>query len=461
MPSHIAIAGAGISGLTTAYALEQRGHRVTIFEANDHAGGPVRTIERDGYRLETGPHTLLVRHRLVAEFLDELGLEEDIREANDDASTRYVVRNGRPVPVPMSPPDLLTTDLLTPAARLRLLIEPLIPARDGDDAVDETLASFVQRRLGVEVLDYAVDPLVGGIFAGDPGRLSARHSFERLVEFEEDAGSIVLGAIRSKLNSIGSEDDSAPRRLLSFDGGMQTLVDRLVDRIDADIHFNSPVRKLRRDDDDWRVIYQRGNARRGDSFDAVVLTMPTHTLGTLEWENARPPAGAIDELTTLPYAPCCVVSLGFERRRVGHALDGFGVLVPKVENFHILGSLFVSSMFDATAPDDHVNLTVFVGGARQPELTERSDGDICELALHDVRRLLDIDGAPQFTHLTRWKRAIPQYEVGHQVFLDHIDDIERALPQIYFAGNFRDGIGLPNLMQQAPEHARRIDEALS
>ena len=458
MTPRIAIAGAGISGLATAYALEQRGFDVEIFEARDEIGGPIRTMRRDGYTVETGPHTLLVRHRVVADILDDLDLGDQVVEADETAATRYIVRNGRPRPLPTSPLEFATTPVLSPMGRLRLLAEPLIPGRT--DEIDEPLANFVRRRLGAEALDYLVDPFVGGVWAGDPDVLSARHAFPSLVELEESAGSIAIGAIKRRLTG-GHKEETVPRRLVAFRDGMQTLVDRFADRLTAPIHRTSPVRKLRRDKEDWRVIYQRGKARRGKSFDAVVSTVPTRSFAELEWENTRPPTDAVDELEAMPYAPCCVLTLGFERHRVGHPLDGFGCLVPRVEDFNILGSLFVSSMFPGRAPDGCVNLTVFVGGARQPALTERSDGEILERAHLDLRRLLDIEGDPVFDHLTRWQRAIPQYEVGHGALLDRLDELESGLPNVFFAGNYRDGIAVPDLLEASVEHARRIETAFA
>lgn len=460
MSKRIAIIGAGISGLVTAYALERRGHDVTIFEANDRAGGPIHTVEHQGYRFETGPHTLLVRNRAVVDLLDELDLLDDAVDANEAADTRFIVRNGRPEPLPMSPGALATTPLLSPPARLRLLAEPFIPGAD-DDEIDEPLASFVERRLGREVLDYFVDPFVGGIWAGDPRQLSAKHTFTPLVDFEESAGSIAAGAIRQRLLDNGDSRDKVERRLISFQGGMDTIIDRLVERIDAEVQFDSPVRKLRRDDGQWRVIYQRGKGRRGASVDAVVSTIPPYAFGELEWQHIDVPTDAVDELAGMPYAPCCVVNFGFDRSQVGHDLDGFGVLIPRVEHFHTLGALFVSTMFDATAPDGHVNITAFVGGARQPELTAEDDDTVLEMARLDLRRLLDATGAPTVTHLTRWERAIPQYEVGHGVFLERIEQLEDRLPHFYFAGNYRDGIGVPDLLESAPEHAQRIDRSLT
>lgn len=459
MTKRIAICGAGISGLTLAYQLQQQGHQVTVFEAASRAGGVVDTITRQGFRLETGPHTLLVRHQAVADLLHDLDLDDQIRAASEAASTRYIVRDGRPVALPRSPAEALTTPLLTPAARLRLLAEPLV-GRFDKPGVDETLARFISRRLGPEALAYLVDPFVGGIFAGNPHHLSAKHTFPALVELEKSAGSIALGALKSVLDRRLGDDDSprVERQLISFDQGMKTLVDALQDRLGPALKLDHPVRKLRRDDHSWRVIYERGKARRGQSFDAVVVTLPTHQLSSLEWEGRRPPQGVLSELATLPYAPCDVVSLGYERRQVAHDLDGFGMLVPGAENFHILGTLFVSSMFERRAPEDQVLLTAFIGGARQPELTAGDDATLRDMAHLDASRLLGIDGRPQFTQITRWPQAIPQYEVGHDVYLSRLSTLEDALPGVFFAGNYRTGPGLPDIICESAAFPQIIDD---
>src|SRR5690554_4095975 len=204
MTRHIAVLGAGISGLSIAYALEQAGLRVTVFEANDRVGGPLRSSMVDGYLVEHGPHTLFQRHASLATLLSELGLDDQIVDARDNASRRYVVRYGRPLPLPQSPAEFLSTELLSPAAKLRLLAEPFVSKFDRP-AVDETLANFVRRRLGSEALDYLLDPFVGGTYAGDPRQMSARHTFPILKELEDEAGSLVLGGIKRKFATPGSE----------------------------------------------------------------------------------------------------------------------------------------------------------------------------------------------------------------------------------------------------------------
>lgn len=458
--ARIAIIGAGISGLSTAFALQQAGHHITLFEARERPGGPIQSDQIDGYLIERGPQTLLMRSAPVAKLIDELGLTPQIVDAHEQTNRRYIVKHGTPQSMPSSAVQAIKTPLLSPAARLRIAAEPLIPRQQSDDH-DETLASFVTRRLGEEFLNYFVDPFVGGIWAGNPHKLSAHHAFPALATFEQNAGSITFGALKSLFQRIQGKTERFPSRLISFDKGLQTLTDALSKELGPALMLQSPVRKLRRDPDgSWRVIFQRGKSHRGQSFDALLLTIPPTNLLELKWENASPPVGAIDELTTLPYAPLALLHLGYRRQDVSHALDGLGVLIPSVENFNTLGALFISTSFPDRAPKDHIQLAIFIGGARQPHLVNEPDDILRELAHLDVSRLLGIQGQPTFSQLTRYERAIPQYDTGHQRFLDRIHSIEKELPGIFFAGNYQDGIGVPALIDKSVEHSRRIDEFL-
>ncbi len=457
----VAIIGAGITGLITACALKDAGVEVVVIEAAERAGGPIHTFPHDDLLLETGPHTLLVRSTPVADTLDRLGLTGDIIDAHDAAETRFVVKDGVVTALPSSPLSLATTPLLSPLARLRLLLEPFIP-RFSEPDIDETLASFVSRRLGREVYEYFVDPFVSGIWAGDATQLSARHAFPTLVEFEQEAGSIVAGALLSGLRNFQSDQEStrSPRRLLSFEGGLRRLVDACVDRLGDDLLLDSPVRKLRRDADDWRVIYQRGGARRGESADALVLTLSPRDLYDIEWENIDPPRGALSTLRDLPYAPCALAHVAYRRADVEHPLDGLGVLIPSCEGFHILGALFISSMFPNRVPDDLVQLSVFIGGARKPELAALDPGEILDLVDHDLSRLLGTRARPVTSRVIHWDRAIPQYEVGHGVFLDAMTNLEDALPGVFLSGGFRDGIGVPALIEAGLNRADSLQRHL-
>lgn len=467
-PPKVVVVGAGISGLATAYSLKKSGAQVTLLEANSWAGGPIESEEIDGFLVENGPHTLLLRSQAVSDLLDEVGLLARAVDAKEVASTRYVLKEGEPIALPGGPQDLLSTSILSTQAKLRLLAEPFFPRFD-EEGIDETLASFVTRRLGEEVLDYLVDPFVGGIWAGNPDQLSARYSFPLLKNWEDDGGSLFLGALKKKLgtpsffkrtDSNGESQRATPSRLLSFPGGMGDLAGAFQKELKEELLLSSPVRKLRKDEDSWRVFYQQGKRRRGIQADAVVLTLPPSELAKVEWEMDSPPVEKVKELSTMAYAPCNLVQFGFRRADVEHPLDGLGLLIPRVEYRNLLGVLFVSSMFPQRAPENTVLLSCFVGGSRQPHLAALEDEEMIEGALLDLEEILGVRGAPVFQRIKRWNRAIPQYEVGHHYYVQRMESLESEQRGLFFAGNFHDSIGLPALLEASLAHGQRISSYL-
>lgn len=453
----VAVIGAGITGLTTAYRLQQRGARVHVYEAGEQPGGRIGTVERDGYLLERGPHTLLERNMATVRLIDDLGLSDAMVVADEEANRRYIVRDGRDVPIPMSPGDFLDSDLLSTGAKLRLLLEPFISR--GDEAVDESLANFIRRRLGPEVLDYAVNPFVAGIYAGSPRLLSTRHAFKGMWELEHDYGSLVRGAIARALTGGGSDEPRPQRRLVSFEGGLKQVIDRLADALGDRLLCDARVQAVDRHDNRWHVrtdgeapaVAERSEA---NAFNAVVWTGTADGLAGLKIDGDTPEA--VPLLEEVEYPPVAVVAMGFDRDAVGHPLDGFGLLVPEREPYKILGSLFISTIFPNRAPDGRALLSTFVGGARHPDLTERDDAHLESLVRGELGELLDVAGEPDLVEIVRWPRAIPQYEVGYGRLLSAIDALERKHPGLYISGNFRDGIALPDLIEAADERAETI-----
>ena len=450
---HVAIVGAGLSGLVTGLRLRQASAEVSIFEANARAGGPIQSVDKNGYRLERGPHTILERNLETTALIEELGLESEVVEANEDASIRYVVRDGRLHPVPMGLSDFLRTDLWSTGAKLRLLGEPFVPARDDD--VDESLANFVRRRLGGEILDYAVGPLVGGIFAGRPRLLSARHAFDRMHELEREHGSLFKGMIHRGLSKAFDDSPSPQRRLLSFRDGSGQLTDALADRLDDAIAYDFSVDALTRDRaDGWTVRSDDG--RESTGFDDVVCTAPTHAIADMTIAGPESDPSDLSALRDVEYPPIAIVALGYERYRVDHPLDGFGFLVPEPEPYRVLGSLFMSSIFPGRAPDGRALLSSFVGGARHPELVDRSDEAIVEMVRTDLAELIGARGEPEMVDVFRWEHAIPQYEVGYGRILRLFDRLERVHRGLHFTGNYRDGIAVPDVIAGAGETAEAV-----
>ncbi len=463
----VAIIGAGIAGLTCALDLIERGFSVCIYEAADRVGGPIHTVNSDGYQIEQGPHTLLERTRNLERFIDRLGLNGERVEAAPIAKKRFVVRDGKPHALPSSAKEFVTTPIFSPAAKLRLFAEPFIGRpknkstdRHGDSN-DESLASFVSRRLGPEILNYAIDPFVAGTYAGDPRSLSTQHAFPALHNLQNDHGSLFRGMAAK---GFGPKDpERTPHTLLSFRGGMKTLIDALKNRVSDDLIIGAQVTQVEQTTDGtWQVTYQKKKRKSVHTHDAVVFTLPAHQLAKLNIIRASDgpiqQALDLDILNEIYYSPIALVSLGFRREDVGHPLDGLGMLVPRVENFHILGAMFNSSMFDDRAPAGHVNLTTFIGGARSPHLVDYDDETLIELARVDLHRLLKTSGLPTFVHVSRYEKAIPQYNVGYAKFLDHLTHLEDENPGLFFAGNYRDGIAVPALIDAALQRAASIHE---
>jgi oxygen-dependent protoporphyrinogen oxidase len=463
-PRSVAVVGAGITGLVAAWELRRRGVNVTLYEASGHAGGAIRTTHADGFLAEHGPNSF-VTSPAVDTLLQRLDLQDDVVEANPGANRRYVVRDGRLLPFPLTPASMLSTRLLSFKAKLRVLLEPLVRTRTQDS--DESVASFVRRRLGHEVLDYAVDPFISGIFAGDPETLSMGHAFPRVAELERQYGSLSKGLMAQRKQQPGAEPgeasdnkghlmSSAPARarLISFVDGMQTLTDALEASLTGTLRLGCPVRLVHRQDARWVVDAGQDGAARSRLVEAVVMATPAHVLAAMELPAAMRKFAA--PIERVEYPPVSTLTLGFRREDVSHPLDGFGVLIPAAERRTLLGALFSSSLFPSRSPDDCVTITCFVGGARQAERAHEDTDLLVERVLLDLRQLLGVRGEPVFAKHVYWSRAIPQYTVGYQSVKDAADSTERQNPGLYLAGNYRNGVSVGDCIASGQQVAERV-----
>ena len=457
----VAVVGAGITGLVAAYELRRRGVNVTLYESSSHAGGVIRTSRQEGFLAEHGPNSFMTSPSVDA-LLTQLDLHRDVREANPAASKRFVVRDGSLVPVPMSPPALLTTKLFSARAKLRLMLEPL--RKRGTAGADESVASFIRRRLGPEVLNYAVDPFVSGVYAGDPETLSMAHAFPRLFRLEQEFGSLAKGMFAAQRASkaarahAGTEPKATGAtgrpRLVSFANGMGTLAEALEASLTGTLRLNTPVRLLHRNETRWVVEAGPDGASRTRAVDAVVMATPAHVMAAMELPAAlRRHATPVERVE---YAPVSTLTLGFRRSQVAHPLDGFGMLVPAVERRGILGALFNSTLFPNRAPDEHVTITCFVGGARHPARAREGTELLVARAMEDLRELLGVSGEPVFMKHVCWPRAIPQYSVGYGAVKDAADTMELANPGLYLAGSYRSGVAVGDCVGGGQRIAERV-----
>lgn len=452
-PTSVAVVGAGITGLTAAFRLRARGIPVTLYEASDRVGGVIESVQRDGYLAEFGPNTILETSPVIAALVKDLDLNSHRLYSDPAADKRFIVRGARPVCLPTSPVGFFTTPLFSLGAKLRLFAEPLIPRGRAD--VEESLAEFVLRRIGREFLDYAINPFVAGVYAGDPARLSVLQAFPKLHALEQRYGSLIKGQIlgaRERKKRAEVSKQNAPK--LSFENGLQELVERLRERVADSLKTGHTVLHLQRRDRDWTLGVRTPDGETRVPHTAVILCAPAYRLAELRIEPD--PAPDLTPLGEIRYPPVASVVLGFRREDVEHPLDGFGMLVPQVENFRILGTLFSSSLFPKRAPEGHVTLTSYVGGTRAPELAGRSEDELVRMVTEDLQRIIGVRGRPTFHHQVYYPKAIPQYEVGYGKYKQLMDDAERQAPGLFFAGHYREGISLGDSIVSGDRVTERV-----
>ncbi|NWK54658.1 protoporphyrinogen oxidase [Verrucomicrobiaceae bacterium N1E253] len=460
--ANTAILGAGISGLCTAYQLNQSNHDCLVLESSSEAGGALKSTQSNGYLAEHGPNSLLVKDQRVNQLLHATGLHPEqgtsAQTANAAAKKRYIVHNGKPHAMPSSPLGMFKTPLFSSKGKLRFALEPFIGRYRGleQGLGEESFADFVRRRLGPDMLASAAGPFVSGIYAGDPENLSVRHAFPRLWNLEHHYGSFILGALalQFKLGPVGKNPNRlSPSSMISFRNGMQQLPSAIAQSLPPG-HFetNCQLQNIQQHgSSDWELTWTDNNKQcQQGVFNNLVLAVPHHQLAKLPL-----PADLLKSLSpvsSLASPPVTSLVLGFKREDVRHPLDGFGMLIKQSEASPLLGVLFSSSMFDGRAPDQHVTLTCMMGGSLNPHFAENDD----QVVLDELKRLLGVEGAPSFRHRTSWQHAIPQYSLDYQKVIDAIQTCENDYPGLHLAGNYRGGISVGDCMVNGLELGQTI-----
>lgn len=450
MSGSVVIIGAGISGLTAAYWLHRSGIRVTVLERAATVGGTMRTLHEDGWLIETGPNSALETTPLFAEMFADLGILEERVYADARANRRYILREGRLHTLPMSPPAFIASRLWTLRGKLRLLREPFI----GRAAREETIAEFVERRLGREFLDYAINPFVAGVYAGNPEQLSVRAAFPKLYALEEKYGGLIKGMIKgAKERRQRAEKAKDRAKMFSFVNGMGTFPQAIARMLGGAVHLRASVMSIARlNDSTFSVEYEQNGQRHAMEAASVIIATPAEQAAQLVEALSPTTAAALARIFSPPVAE---VFLGFRSEQIGRPLDGFGFLIPEKERRSILGTIWSSALFPRRAPEGHVALTTFVGGSRQPEMCEHDDARLVELVTHELQSIMNVRGAPVYARVIRWTKAIPQYNLGHLQIMQELERCETEHPGLFFCSNFRGGIAVGDCVMNGKRVAER------
>lgn len=460
----LAVIGGGISGLAAANRLLEvdSSADVVLLEAGSRLGGVLRTERRDGYLIEHGADNFITTVPWALDFCRRIGFERELVSTNDIHRRAFVVRKGKLRPIPagfaiMAPSRIwpvLSTPILSPLGKLRLASELLVPRRKS--GADESMASFVTRRLGRETYERLVQPLVAGIYTADPDQLSLNATMPRFREMEQKYGSLIRGMWR-RTNSRPSDEKASGARYSQFMApreGMSALVDAAAKRLPKRaILKNSPVERLiELPEGRWQVEVADETQQRL-TVDGVVLALPSHQSARLLRAADQELA---NDLSSIEYGSCALATFGFRRGQIQHPLDGFGVVVPLAERRKILSASFSSVKYPGRAPDGDVLIRTYIGGECQRELLDLNDKQLLEMAHKELIDLLGVEGRPRMIHINRQMNAMPQYHVGHVSLVKKITERANKISGIALASNSLHGVGIPHCIHTAEVAAEKL-----
>ncbi|NOY42618.1 MAG: protoporphyrinogen oxidase [Planctomycetes bacterium] len=474
-PPRIAVIGGGITGLTAAHRIGELHPtaKVFLFEASPQLGGVIQSERRDGFLIENGADNFITTMPWAIDFCKRIGFSDELIETNAKHRRAFVVRKGRLHPIPagfavMAPSriwPIITTPTLSIWGKLRMACEPLVRRRQSTE--DESLASFVRRRFGREVYQQLVQPLVAGIYTANPEQLSIAATMPQFMQMEQQHGSLIRAMLKQSKDRRQISKASSGVRYSQFVApreGMSSLVNAITKRLaNATIATNAPVEQLSKvsestsEGSSWRLTIGGDSPQQLD-VDAVLLATPAkHSVRLLRHLDDS----LATDLSEIEYGSCALVSLGFRRDQINHPLDGFGFVVPLVEGRQILSASFSSIKYVNRAPEGHVLIRAFVGGACQRELVDLDDDQLQKLVLKELTELLAINGQPQLCHIRRRIQAMPQYHVGHPALVERIEKRAQQLPHLALAGNAFNGVGIPQCIRSGEAAAKKLVDSLS
>lgn len=446
----ITVLGAGISGLTTAYWLHKAGYEVTVLEAATDAGGSMQSTRKGKILIDYGPNSGLETTPLIGQLVDELDLKDELVYANEKANKRYILKKNLLHPLPTSPGAFLKTKLFSLNAKLNLLLEPF--RKKSDDGYNQSISRFVVRRLGKEFLDYAVNPFISGIYAGNPDRLSVKSALPRLYRLEEEYGSLIKGMIKgAKERKKNPEQSKQSAKMFSFKNGMQTLPIAMAGVLEGKIKYECKVEKVEKQGPEFVIKYRHKRKLQSLNSGTVVSTLPAHVA-----KNVFKDEQLNYHLNRIYYPPVAVLYLVFDRAMVKRKLDGFGFLIPAKEQKKFLGAIWSSTLFPFRAEEDKVTFTLYIGGARNTQIFTMKEEVMINQVLIEFREIMNINAVPKKWYYKKWPKAIPQYNLGHHEHELYFEKFEKENPGIFLSGNYRGGISVGDCIKSSKNVSENV-----
>jgi len=481
-PIHIAILGAGTSGLAAAHRLQQLMPQAVlrVFDRRNRVGGVLETINRDGFQIEQSADNFITTVPWGLQLCKELGLTDrpegegkntgNLIQTNPNTRRTYVVRKGKLHLLPdgflmMAPTKLMpmaTTPILSPLGKLRAGLELLIPSRKDD--IDESMANFVRRRLGREVFERLVEPLVSGVYAADMEKLSVLATLPRFREMERQHGSLIWAMQRqlraNKAAHLAEQSGARYSMFVTLRGGLSVISETIAQRLPPEsLQLNTEITQIdKTPEGKWTLAVlpcetNVSGAACGTHFDAVIIaTLASDAAKILK--TALPPLA--EKLGTIEHEGTAIATFAFNSKQIKQELRGMGFVVPKIEQSPILAGSFSSVKYEHRAPQGKFLIRVFAGGARRPELAEMPDDQLVPLLLGELRKVIKIDGEPLFTTTAHWANTMPQYNVGHRERIAEIESLVDDEPSLALAGNAFCGVGIPSCIQTGFAAAEKI-----
>ena len=443
------IIGGGIGGLAAAWRLQQRGYDVHVYDANPHWGGVTETAEEHECILELGPDSIIRSKPAAMQLIKELGIEDQVQDTVEHNRQALIARGNKLIPVPpglylMAPGKIwpfVWSPIVSFAGKFRMLLDMVLPRSKQDH--DESLADFVRRRLGKEALERIAQPMVGGIYTADPEQLSLRACMPQFIEMEREHRSLIRAMM--KRGKAAKQHSSGPRYglFISLKGGLQALAKRIIQDLPAEnLHNNCPVQQIARIDEQWQILLENGET---SSSDLLCLCGPAHTHSALL--NKHNPALS-EALDGIPYADVATINIGFNSADIPPVPAASGFVIPAIEHRSLIACTFSSNKYAGRCPDNTTVLRAFVGGALQAKQLEKSDAEIVQAVLSDLKDLCKISADPTFVKVQRYTKAMAQPTIGHLERVQNIRALCDCEEGLYLIGNGYEGVGIPDIIQQ-------------